>query len=207
MKNNLKDKKVLFTIILAVVLILLHSWQYIKSDYQIEPLINLIMVCLYVPLALIFGFSVLPVYLLVYSFVWVPFESFDNYTSLFLLCSAISLNKRLRVCIIPYCVETIIFYMTSGRAISHICITACYILFFWNIYIFIQNKHAEIEPLILKAEEEKIIKDLANGKQQKQIDYYSHVTTCRKLKEARERNNCVSNGELVARYKTTNQLN
>lgn len=207
MRVYFKDKYTRMTVFLAFILLLLHSWQFIKSDYDIRPLINLVMVAVYIPVALFFGLNCLPFYLLVYSFIWIPFESFDNYTSLFLLCSAISLNKKLSVCFIPYCVETVVCYMMNGLQISHISITACYILFFWNIYIQIQDRHADFEPLDLKEDEERILSELAKGKMQKEIDFYSHVTVSKKLKEARERNNCISTDELVTKYKSTNQIN
>lgn len=208
MKNNLKDKKILNTLFLAAVLIFLHSWQFVKSGYQIEPLLNLIMIILYIPLALFWGWRCVPFYLLAYAFVWLPFEEFDEYTSLLLFCSAVSLNRRLRVCIIPYCVETLVIYINTGLQISHISITAVYILFFWNIYIYIQeSKIKNLGELNLKPEEEKILIELCKGKQQKEIDFYSPQTVSRKLKEASERNNCFTPEELKLRYKYLNQFN
>lgn len=58
-----------------------------------------------------------------------------------------------------------------------------------------------MKPLNLEPDEEKIISELAKGKLQKEIDLFSHVTISKKLKEARERNNCISTDELVTKYK------
>lgn len=207
MRENLKIKKVLPSVLIAFLLVGLHSWQFIKSGYEIKAMINLIMTAIYIPLGLIFGLSALPYFLLSYCFVYLPFEQFDNYTSLFLLCSAISLNKKIRFCVIPYIIETISVYMFNGMEISHITISLLYIIFFWNVYIYIQDKHAEKEPLELKADEERILQELAKGKQQKEIDFYSHVTVSKKLKEARERNNCISTDELVTKFKASMQIN
>lgn len=207
MKNNLKDKKVLITFLIAVMLIFLHTWQYINS-HDPRALVNLIMCSIYIPVALLFGFRALPYFLLSYCFIYLPLEEFDNYTSLFLLCSATSLNKKLRFCFIPYVIETITVYIINDFEISHICITFLYILFFWQIYVIIvENKFKDFEPLDLKPEEEKILIELCKGKQQKEIDFYSPQTVSKKLREAAERNNCLSPEELKLRYKLTNQFN
>lgn len=207
MKNYLKDKKVLYTLILTILLIGLHIWQFIKSGHDPRALTNLVMCTLLIPSLVVFGMNCLPYFLLVYCFIYLPFEEFDNYTSLFLLCSAISLKKKLRFCFIPYVIETITVYMMTGKQISHLSISLLYILFFWQIYVFIQDRHADIEPLDLKPDEEKILSELAKGKMQKEIDFYSHVTVSKKLKDAKERNNCISTDELVTKYKSTKQIN
>ena len=205
--KNLRDKKVLFTFMLAVLLMALHAWQYAKSGHDPRALTNLIMCSLFIPAVIIWGMNCLPYFLLVYCFIYLPFEEFDNYTSLFLLCSAISLKKKLRFCFIPYIIETITTYMLTGKQISHISVSVLYILFFWQVYVYIQDRHADTEPLDLKEDEIRILQELAKGKQQKEIDFYSHVTVSKKLKEARERNNCISTDELVTKYKSTNQIN
>ena len=97
MKNNLRDKKVIYTLIIALLLIGLHIWQYVKSGHDSRALINLVMCSVFVPLIIFCGMSCLPYFLLAYCYIYLPFEEYDNYTSLFLLCSAISLNKRLRL--------------------------------------------------------------------------------------------------------------
>ncbi|MCQ2598436.1 MAG: hypothetical protein MJ181_11395 [Treponema sp.] len=207
MRNNLKDRKVVYTLILTILLIGLHTWQYIKSGHDPRALTNLIMCLLFIPSVLIWGMNCLSYFLLAYCFIYLPFEEFDNYTSLFLLCSAISLNKKLRFCFIPYVIETITVYMMTNKQISHLSVSLLYILFFWQVYVYIQDRHADQKPLDLKPEEERILQELAKGKMQKEIDFYSHVTVCKKLKDAKERNNCISTDELVTKYKSTNQLN
>lgn len=205
--KNVRDKKVISIIMLAVLLVGLHVWQYIKSGHDIRALVNLVMCTICIPTLIIGGLGSLPYFLLAYCFIYLPLEEFDNYTSLFLLCSAISLQKKLRFCFIPYVIEIITVYMMKGLEISHLAISLLYILFFFQIYIVIINNHADVQPLDLKEDEIRILTELAKGKQQKEIDFYSHVTVSKKLKEARERNNCISTDELVTKYKSTNQIN
>lgn len=205
--KNLRDKKVISIIMLAILLVGLHAWQYTKSGHDIRALVNLVMCTICIPALIIGGLGSLPYFLLAYCFIYLPLEEFDNYTSLFLLCSAISLQKKLRFCFIPYVIEIITVYMMKGLEISHLAISLLYILFFFQIYIVIINNHADVHPLDLKEDEIRILQELAKGKQQKEIDFYSHVTVSKKLKEARERNNCISTDELVTKYKSTNQIN
>lgn len=97
--------------------------------------------------------------------------------------------------------------MMKGMEISHITITLIYIIFFWGVYVLIQGKHADVQPLDLKPDEELILSELAKGKMQKELECFSHVTISKKLKDARERNNCISTDELVTKYKSSIQRN
>lgn len=198
--KNLRDKKVIYTLIIALLLIGLHIWQYVKSGHDSRALINLVMCSVFVPLIIFCGMSCLPYFLLAYCYIYLPFEEYDNYTSLFLLCSAISLNKRLRLSFIPYIIETIIVYMVTGLEISHLCVTLLYILFFWQVYVYIQDRHANIEPLQLTIDEEKILEQLCKGKEVKELGW-SENTVYKKLREARIRNGCLSNDELKTKFR------
>lgn len=203
MKENLKDKKVLITLFIAVLLTGLHCWQYIKSEHEIRALINMIMSVIYLPVMVFIGPDKLPYFLVCYSFIYLPLEQFDNYTSLFLVCSATSLKRKISHVFIPYLIETIILYMITGMEISHICIRGLYILFFWIIFYLIQDEHADVKPLNLTLDEEKILEQLCKGKEVKELEW-SENTIYKKLREARNRNNCLSNDELKTRFRYRN---
>lgn len=197
-----EEKITLSTFVIAVVLVGLHTWQYVKSKYEIRALVNLIMASIYVLCSLIFGIKSLSYFLVIYAFVWLPFEEFDSLTSLFLFLSAVSLNKKLWVCFLPYCICVFMTYMFLDLEISHVGITSCYILFFWNVYKGIREKHSEIKPLVLTDEEEMILKELCDGKEVKELNM-SEKTAYNKLREARQRNNCLTNKELKQQYKSS----
>ena len=63
-------------------------------------------------------------------------------------------------------------------------------------------KQLEDKELILNPDEETIIKELCSGKEIKEIDIYSQNTIYVRLRQARDRNNCINNDELIARYKS-----
>lgn len=56
-------------------------------------------------------------------------------------------------------------------------------------------------PLVLTNDEERILMELATGKQQKEIRRWNKNTVSKKLKQARERNGCLSNAELLLLYR------
>ena len=58
------------------------------------------------------------------------------------------------------------------------------------------------EKLNLTEDEKSILKEMADGKKQKEIDLFSQPTITTKLKNARERNLCTSTNELVYKYKS-----
>lgn len=200
-RKVMEDRATFYNFIIALVLIGLHSWQFVKSDYEIRALVNLVMAVIYIITSLIFGSKSLSYFLVTYAFVWLPFEEFDSLTSLLLFFSAVSLNKKLWVCFLPYCICVFMTYMLSNLEISHVGITSCYIVFFWNIYKSIREEHSDIKPLVLTDEEEMILKELCEGKEVKELEM-SEKTAYNKLREARQRNNCLTNKELKQQYKS-----
>lgn len=200
MKNNFEDKKVFYTAFIAVLLVGLHTWQFIKSGYDIRALVNLIMSVIYIPVVTIWGFKGVPYFLVAYAAIYLPLEEFDNYTSLFLLFSATSLKRKLKYLFIPYMVETIVSYMINGYEISHLAISCLFIIFFYIVFLYIQDKNADIKFLNLTADEEKILEQLCEGREVKELEW-SENTVYKKLREARRRNDCLTNDELKTRFK------
>lgn len=62
-------------------------------------------------------------------------------------------------------------------------------------------KKLKKEKLVLTPDEELIIQELCAGKEIKEVDIYSQNTVYVRLREARNRNGCINNDELIARYK------
>ena len=91
-------------------------------------------------------------------------------------------------------------YMLSGKEISHIAVSTLYVLFFWQVYVYIQDRHADVEPLKLTPDEEKILEQLCKGREVKELEW-SENTVYKKLREARNRNNCLTNDELKTKFR------
>lgn len=65
-------------------------------------------------------------------------------------------------------------------------------------YVFAIHKP---ETLHLTEDEKKILDELAKGKLQKEIDFFSEQTISAKLKHARERNMLETTADLILKYK------
>lgn len=68
-------------------------------------------------------------------------------------------------------------------------------------FLFISNKSNSHFILHLTPDEEYILSELMQGKQQKEIAKWNKNTVSKKLKQARERNNILSNAELLLLYR------
>lgn len=197
-----KDNFIVYTLLFAVILAGLHAWQYVKSGFLINPLINLIMVVIYIPVAIVFRRKCLPLYLMIYGFILLPYERFGDLTSLFMVLCGIALNSKFKYCIYAYIVEIISCYILNGLAISNFVIEIIYVLFFLTFFLIVQNNHAtKKDPLYLKDDEKKILELILSGKEIKEITEFSQNTVYKKLRDARERNDCFTNEELITRYK------
>ncbi len=86
---------------------------------------------------------------------------------------------------------------------THLAIHALTCSFFYFglnlLWEFEQNK--KNQKLQLESDEEKILEQLADGKEKNDIEGYSEITVYRKCKSARERNNILTNDELIQQYK------
>ena len=59
----------------------------------------------------------------------------------------------------------------------------------------------------LEVKIQEILKELAKGKQQKEIDFFNKNTVTKKIRQAKERNRCLTNEELLLKYiKYSNNL-
>lgn len=81
---------------------------------------------------------------------------------------------------------------------NHFILTAQYCAAMWKQKV-ICNHDAKV--MILTPDEIEILKKLESGYSKKQIEGYSEASIYRKLTEARERNSCTNNDELLKLYK------
>lgn len=80
----------------------------------------------------------------------------------------------------------------------------CFLFYACAKYLF-----AELTPstLLLTDDERNVLKELAAGKLQKQIDIFSQNTITKLLKNAMERNLCKTKAELIYKFKKESPLN
>lgn len=146
--------------------------------------------------------------LLAYAYTLVYFNTFFNYTSYICVLIACRCMPKIKLpALILYAID--IFILFAVKQI-HILALGTHILnclvFYIAITLFFMQKHPSVEntKLILNDDETFILRELASGKLQKQIDGYSVNTVTKHIKNAMERNNCKSKTELQHRFMLEN---
>lgn len=201
--NNLKsDRLLLKSIVCVFVLAVCHWIQFTRSGHMVQPLIRAVCASCYVLVAFFFGRKSWPIVLFVWAMSLVYFNRFCNYTSFIMILIAVGAKKRLLMFyIIAYSSAVLVSLYLYKDSFTHLLIHffGCY--FFYNVYVMVMNKLApELKPLELLIDEENIIRQLAQGVEIKEIEGFSQNTVFAKLKEARIRNCCERNCQLVERY-------
>lgn len=205
----IEDKWLLPAVIACVFNATSHWIMFFTQGYVVDAAVHASCATVGAILTVIFGRKVWNPMLFVWSLTILYFNRFNNFTSFILLLIAIGMNRRTKIpYLVAYSVAVLvcmaIYRDTYNQLIVHV--TGC--SFFYAVFSYIYDNLEQIkarQKLELTADEEKILNELSKGKQQKEIDFYSHVTVSKKMAEARKRNNCATNGELIHRFK--NQLN
>lgn len=200
-KNNLHSFKNDFIRVLAfltsIALCGYHVWQYIQFDSPM-CILRIVIYGITSLTILLLGMKALYFILIVLVLLASYFNSFVNFTGFFVVLLACRMNRRSEYWLLAiYGINESVALMYQGKDISHLLIHLLTCLFFYVIYFYV-NKPKALE---LKEDEEAIIKELAAGKLQKEIDIYSKNIIKEKLDHAKVRNHIASTEELVMIYK------
>ncbi|MBR6081248.1 MAG: hypothetical protein IKP60_13985 [Treponema sp.] len=131
-------------------------------------------------------------------------NTFYNYGSIFLILVSIGAYPKIqKTAVIVYLVNVAISFSFQHLLVFSAAIHVVYIILFWlcTKYVFKVNSP---EKLNLTDDEKKILKELLDGKMQKEIDLFSPQTVTAKLKNARERNMVETTPELLSKYAAEN---
>lgn len=174
-----------------------HIYQY----FLIGNNICFLRIAMYLILSLtifMFSFKVMYLELIIMSLIASYFNSFINFTQFFVILLACRMYRKSENWLLAlYALNESVALMVQGKNISHLIIHLLTCIFFYMIYFFINKPRV----LDLKPDEEEIIKQLAAGKLQKQIDLYSKNIIKDKLDHAKDRNHIIDTDELVFLYK------
>ena len=227
LKSISKDKKVLECLIGLFFLTISHWVQFFRSDYNIQPLLRAICAGGAFFFTLLSGRKYWNPILFVWAIAILHWNRFHNYTSFIMILIAIWLNPKTKffymlVYSIGVLISMIIYKDTFTHLIIHFFGCSFFYLIFAAMYHVVQYLkkiirflHAENrklrkenqelkklkkERLILNPDEIEIISALCAGKEIKEIELYSQNTIYTRLRDARERNGCINNNELKARF-------
>ena len=203
----MKDKISLYSIFMAIGLLVCHCWQFYNSGWMIEPLIRIVFYVVYIIVVMIAGRKAIPFLFLVLALVLVQFMSFTNYTCFIVCCLFCAVYDKAKWPIfIVYVLDVLIVCYRHDKTEVHIIIhfmNCAFILFstkiiFNRLFDKLHKKH--VKKLLLDPVDRYILNELANGKKQKEIQHYSENTISKRLKKMRERNFCFTNQELILWY-------
>ena len=149
------------------------------------------------------GFSVT---LVLYACVLLYINSFYNYTSfLFILFAVHAVPTMRNFTLVLYALNGFAAFALHEYGILAVGIHAlnCYLYFLLSKHLLSSKSP---DKLILTDSEDAILKELADGKMQKEIDMFSQTTITKKLRDAKERNLCKSTNDLIRRYMNEKEI-
>lgn len=196
----LKSDKVLFAIFSIHLLLAFfhfaysfyteHTQCYIRCGFCV-----LISLCTFFFLRVGFSISIL-----LYSYVLLYFNNFYNYTSfLFVLFAIYGTPKIKKPAMILYALNVFIALAIKDCAIITLGIHGmnCFLFYCCAKFLFARTKQT---TLLLTDDERAVLRELAAGKLQKQIDLFSQNTITKMIKRAMERNLCKTKAELLHKF-------
>lgn len=196
-KSFFKDNLRIAIFLITIALTGYHCYEYFETGNSI-CFFRIGMYLLLAITTLISSLKVVYVVLIIMALVASYFNHFLNFTSFFVLLLACRMNRRSEgTLLIVYAVnEAIALHLKDCTIIDLLVhITTC--AFFYLIYFFV-NKPKVLE---LKEDEETIIKEMADGKLQKEITLYSKNIVKEKLDHAKIRNHLIDTNELITLYR------
>lgn len=138
--------------------------------------------------------------ILLYAYTLLYFNNFYNYTSFLFVLFAIYCTPKIQShALILYAMNVFIALAMKRCEIMTLGIHGlnCILFYFCAKFVF---EAATPKTLLLTDDERAVIKELAAGKLQKQIENPSQNTITKLLKNAMERNLCKTKTELIHRY-------
>ena len=143
------------------------------------------------------GFSIT---ILAYACVLLYFNNFFNYTSFLFVLFAIYATPKLQpYAVLLYALTVFIVFALKGYAILTLGIHSlnCVLFYVCARYLFAANPQT---TLLLTDDERLVLRELAEGKMQKQIEAFSPNKVTKVIKNAMERNSCKTKTELLHRF-------
>lgn len=196
----LKSDKGFFSIFLVFILLAIFHFAY--SDYTEHNQCYIRCgFCLGIALASFLfsrrGFSIT---LLLYAYTLIYFNTFFNYTSFVYVVIAFHCIPKIKwQALLIYAIEIFIVFPYRGIALLALGIHILNCVFIYlAIELFI--RFITKSTLLLTDDERLVLRELADGKMQKQIEAFSPNKVTKVIKNAMERNSCKTKTELLHRF-------
>lgn len=198
-----QEKSLLATSVCGLALALLELKNIYHNGPTLASKINLIINAWFC-VAGFFGNRKLVLTLIIINFFAVSLLGLPvNYFYVILLFFIYNCKKKIKILFVMYWLSSlaqVIIRPETAHLLQHLVMSA------GAFFLFTSNKTNNHFILQLTEDEAYILSELMQGKQQKEIAKWNKNTVSKKLKQARERNNILSNAELLLIYRETEGL-
>lgn len=209
-ENKKETQFLVITCILSLLQGLFYVYDGIITSFTLNDFVLAGIDFFYIPMVLIWKRKGFVLFILIASalLIWVnskmETQLFNNFSALLCLFMAIMVYPKIKnFCMIGYLVCTAISFALNTEPMYLYLIHLTRAMWLFVIYEFIIYANYTRKPIIFTADEQTIIKQLADGKFIKEVDIncYSERTIRRRLEDAMRRNNVKSKEELIELYK------
>lgn len=212
-RNRIKDIKadrIQWTIcMVSVVLLVCHVWQYYDSGCMFQPLTRIILYPILIIDVFFLGRKAILYVFLVFAYTTALDITFENYTSFIMVSifcfikgkEPISKNKGFYILYLGiYAACALVACQRHDKDASHIVIHFANCAWIYLTVYFFIKKNKPKRHLKLDDMQKRILKELSEGKMQKEIDFVNKNTVTNKLHDALIENNLMTKEQLLMRY-------
>lgn len=193
----------------SIILLVCHIWQFFDSGYMFQPLTRIILYPILIVSVFFFGRKAILYVFLGFAYITALDVTFENYTPFIvvvLFCSIkgkepVSKNKGFYIMYLGiYVLCAMVSCQRHDKDASHIVIhfVNCAWIYL-AVYFFIKKgkpkRHLKLDDIQIR-----ILKELSEGKMQKEIDFVNKNTVTNKLHDALIENNLMTKEQLLMRY-------
>lgn len=206
----IKTDRIQWTICLAsVVLLACHVWQFFDSGYMFQPLTRIVLYPALIISVFFFGRNAILYVFLIFGYVTALDVTFENYTPFIvvvLFCfikgkEPVSKNKGFYILHLGlYALCALISCQRHDKDASHIVIHFVNCAWIYLVVYFFIKKGKPKRHLKLDDVQMRILKELSEGKMQKEIDFVNKNTVTNKIHDALIENNLMTKEQLLMRF-------
>lgn len=210
-KKFINDHFVVLTTAFSLLISALYMVKGFQTQFLCGTWIIIGMNVVYVPLTIILKKRSFPWFYAAYGLTLIFLTAFEktylmnNYSPLFVICLVMGLKPKWdKFLIVLYFIAVSVAFVLNEEPALNFLIHIVRACWFISCTVYVLDSHFERKSLVLFEDEKKILNQLLDGKvYQKEVDGFSENTIYRKLKAARERNNCKTRDELLEKYRAT----
>lgn len=205
-----KDNVLFDTSILTLVFIILYTIKGFVEGFNISIILYIVINLVYFPIVLIWKRKFFCLYHIAYAYILIATIAlkktflYNNFTAYFIILSICIIKPKWRYPAlgIYFSLATIAFSIHDSPLIAFLIHISRAMYYYTIFHYFIFTRFSEKKEVLLnlKNDEFEILKQMAAGKKQKEIEGFSINTVTKKLVQAKTRNNIDTTQELLIKF-------